>query len=267
MLAILDSASDTRTVYYSGSAWGASVSRATNAQSNTARLIDFDWSLNNPLLGELVFSDKSNDKAPATMLFTANGSGGVTAGSKVNVGGAQASNVGPYTITARNGTTEWEFCNKDSAATPSVLCYKIDAAGAISAATTIASTTSTGIQRSFDIEYEAKATGDYLVAVYSDNTSTPKLKKYNPTTLTWDGAATSLSALGSTVRSVHAVADPGSNDILFLTADNNLDLWTIVWNGTSNSMYTTPAGKAFSAQGTNGSATTNFWYDYTWDRF
>lgn len=270
MLAILDAASDTRTAYYSGTAWDTSfATRATTAQSAVTRLVDFAWSLN-PLLGELVFSDKTNDRRPATILFTANGTGSVSAGAKVNVAANQPTSVGPFSISSRNGATEWQFCNKDSVVTTAsaIRCYTIGATGNLSTAATISNVTAAGAQNTFNISYESQSSSNFLVNVYSDNTATPKLKKYNPVTATWDVAPTSLSALGAGIlNSVRTIPDPSSNDIMFLTANANLDLWTTVWNGTTDSVYTTPAGQAFSAHGVNGSATSEFWYDYAWDRF
>ena len=56
MAVFLNSANDTETEYNNGSGyatanWSAKTSHATNTVSNTKRIIDFDWSLNNSLVG------------------------------------------------------------------------------------------------------------------------------------------------------------------------------------------------------------------------
>ena len=58
-----------------------------------------------------------------------------------------------------------------------------------------------------------------------------------------------------------------SEDMMILMADANLDIYSVVWDGTNNAIYTTPAGKAFTRHGMNISATTDFSYDFIWDAF
>lgn len=134
---------------------------------------------------------------------------------------------------------------------------------------TIASATDMGIQKSYDIGFESLS-GNPSIAVYSDTTAIPKMKKYSASTSTWDASATSISTGAfspGVIKSVRVIPQPDTNDIMILIADANLDFYSAIWDGTNNIVYTAPVGKAFSQQGLNGSATTNFWYDFSWNQF
>jgi len=52
---------------------------------------------------------------------------------------------------------------------------------------------------------------------------------------------------------------------MILATDASLDLYSIVWDGALNQLYSTPAGKAWTRHGIQGSATTDYWYDFVWD--
>ncbi|MDQ3099379.1 MAG: hypothetical protein M3Q44_06555 [bacterium] len=267
--------SDTLTEYYSGSAWSAITSHAATAPLTTKRFIDFAWSPNTVTTGALVYSDSATDKQINARIWVANGTGSGAWGTTAQAT-AQTNNLGALTVVARSGANEFQACNKDAGATPTIRCYKLTFSGSTATWSNptnqaIAAATDTGIQRSYDMDYETTSGVNALI-VYSDNTAIPKLKKYAAGTSTWDAAATNISTgaftLGSPVRTVRMIprSSNDDDDLMILIADNNLDLYTIFWDGTANTVYTTPAGKVFSQHGTSGAVTTDFWYDFAWDK-
>jgi hypothetical protein len=100
----------------------------------------------------------------------------------------------------------------------------------------IAPATDAGLQRTFHIGFEATS-GDPAIGVYSDNTAIPKLKKYIASTSTWDLTATSLSALGATLKTVRIIPVQNTDDMMILFGDGNLDLFSMMWDGTNNVVY------------------------------
>jgi hypothetical protein len=263
-------AGNTITEYWSGAAWSATTIHASASITNTKRFIDFDWSPNTPTTGILIYTDSTTDKTMTVRLCTASG-GVCTWGTAVNSGTAQTNNMGALNVEPRPNSNEFQACDKDAAATPTIVCFKVTFVGSvptISAPVIIAAATDTGIQRSFDIDWEA-VTGEPMVAVYSDNTAVPKFKKFTATTTTWDAAATSITTTGApgVFKTIRMIPQDQGDDMIVLLSDANLDIYSILWNGSGNAMYTTPAGKAYTAHGTNGSATADYWFDFTWDKF
>jgi len=266
-------AGNTITEYWSGSAWSAITTHATAAPLNTKKMVDFAWS---PIVttGALVYADSATDKNLTTRIFVANGTGGGSWGTAVNAGTAQTNNLGSLTVIGRPGINEFQACNKDAGTTPTIICQKITFSGNVPTITnptnaTIASATDAGIQKSYDIGFESLS-GDPALAIYSDNTAVPKIKKYTASTSTWDAAATTIATGAFTpgaINSVRIIPQPDTDDIMGLIADANFDLYSVIWDGTNNILYTAPVGKAFSQHGTNGSATTDFWYDFAWNKF
>lgn len=273
MAAFFDQLLGTNTAYFNGGAyltsnWTLHAEHAASAPVNTKRLVDFDWSPNNPLVGGLVFSNKAADRSLHIQIWTADGLGGGSWSAVANTT-AQPNNhnLGSLTISGRAGANEFIACDKDGAATPSITCYKSDFTPVWTNPTsqTIAASTDTGIQRSFDARYESG--GNRALNVYSDTTAIPKLKRYLPATAAWDASATSLPAPSGALKTVTLSPDTHSNDIMILLGDANQNLYSVVWDSVNNTIYTTPAGKAFTNQAAQGSASPNFWFDFAWDQF
>jgi Tfp pilus assembly protein PilV len=269
MAAFYNQANDTATRYFNGGTYTsgnwAFVLHSSQAPVNTKRMIDFTWSPNDPLSGALVYSDRNNDKNVNIKIFTANGTGGGTWSGTQNTGSATNGNLGAMEISGRSAVEEYVACDKD--ATNRIYCFESSGVPTwVTPTNNLLTTTSqAGIQRSFDMDFEKLA--DEGIAVYSDNTTVPKLRKYNPTTNAFDAAATSLNTLGGILNTVKLVSLSRTNDVMILLGNANRGLNTVVWNGTANAVYTTPAGKAFTAQGTNGYAAINYWYDFNWDEY
>ena len=266
MLASFTQSSDTDSEYYSGSAWSAVTSHATAAPLATKKFVDFAWSSSDVTKGALVYADAGNDKQMNIRIWTANGAGGGAWGTTAQYGTAQASNLGALEIDAIKGTVNFVACDKDANGTPRIICMRANTSGWVAASNvTVAAASDNGIQASYSLGFE-QTTTTYGVMVYSDNTTTPKYKKFNVGTDTWDAAATNVSpvAVGA-VKTARVAPNPITNDMMVLVADANLDLYSVVWDGTNNILFTAPAGKAWLAHGTNGSATTDYWYDFVWD--
>ena len=273
MIAFYDQTKGTNTVYFNGGAyttaanWVLSAEHAATAQINTIRMVDFAWSPNNSLKGALVYSDKTNDKALKIKIWTAdgNGSGNWSLQAATN---NQLSNLGAVSVIGIPNSNNFLACNKDTNASPRILCYQSDFTPAWTNPSnqTLITGSDTGIQRSFDTGFESLS-GLVGLAVYSDRTTIPKLKKYVPSTLTFDTTATNLSTLTAALETVRIIPDTAGNDIMVILGDTGQDLYSVVWNGTTDQTYTTPLGKAFSAHGLSGSVDKDFWYDFVWDRF
>lgn len=279
MVVTFDQLSDTNSEYFNGGTyitanWTLHTEHSAVAPTTTKQHADFAWSPNTTATGALVYTDSATDKALTVKIWVANGTGGGSWGTAVNAGTAQTNNFGAVQVVARTGANEFHACDKDAGATPTIVCRKFTFSGSVPTITTptnpiIASATDTGIQRSFDIEFEG-STGTDELSVYSDNTITPKLKKYAPGTSTWDLSATNIATSPFTlgvVKAVRMTPSTDTDDIMALISDANLDVYSVVWNGTSNVMYTSPSGKAFSQHGLNGSAITDFWFDFAWDKY
>ncbi len=279
MMGVFDQSSHTNTAYYSGSAWSAATQHSAVAPTATKEHIDFAWSPQDTLRGMLIYTDAAADRAITMRMWSADGSGGGSWGTAVNASPNQSNNLGALALTARKGANEFHACNKDAGSPFTIRCNKAtftSATPSVITATnptnqTIAAATDNGIQRSFDLEFKAQS-GALAIAVYSDNTASPKLKKFTPGSPgTWDAAATPISTapftLGNPVRTVRLIPDATTDDIMILMGDNTLDVYSVVWSGSANAVYTTPAGKAFSRHGQSGSVATDFWYNFAWDKF
>jgi len=268
MAVFFDQASDTISQYWSGSAWSAITSHSAVAPVNNKRLVDFDWSPNDALVGGMIFSDSATDRSLAIKIWTANGTGGGAWSGAVNTAnqGAGGTRLGAMSIVGRPGANTFVACDNNTV--PQVICYQSSFTPAWTNPTNqiIAAATDTGIQRTFDISYES-ATGTTALGVYSDATVTPRLKKYTAGTTAWDAAATNLSALGAALETVRLRPLGNTDDIIILEGDTGQNLYTVVWDGTNDTVYTTPAGKAFTNHGAAGSADGEFWFDFAWDAF
>ncbi|MEI7451935.1 MAG: hypothetical protein WCK37_01880 [Candidatus Falkowbacteria bacterium] len=268
MVAIYDQNKDADTEYFNGSTWTLHPIHDVNGVINTEKEIDFTWSPNSPLIGGLVYRG-GNNKNIAAQIFTANGSGGGTWSSST-ITATQTNNIGALSIAANPKANEFIFCNKDAAAQARIVCFKNDFTPTITVPTnnvlTSVSGTDNGVQLSNALAYPY-TNGGPAIAIFGDLSSTTAgfLKKYNTSTATWDSAATLISGLGSQTLTTRLIPDILSNDIMALFANTNQQLFSAVWNGATNLMYTTPVGKALTAHVGTGSADTDFWYDFTWD--
>jgi len=273
MAAFFDQQSDTNTEYFNGgsyltASWTLHTEHAAAAPVATEQLVDFTWSPNTTTKGALIYTDSGSDKSIDIKIWTANGSGSGSWTAVANTTN-QSNNVGALQIIGRPGADEFVACDKDSNGSPRIICYESNMTPVWTNPTNpqLISGSDAGIQRSFDIGFE-QVGGTQAISVYSDNTGVPKLKKYNASTNTWDVSATSIATSPFTPGVIKAVRiEPRTeDDVMILMMDANLDVYSSVWDITNDIIYTTPAGKAFSQHGTNGSAVTEFWFDFEWDK-
>jgi prepilin-type N-terminal cleavage/methylation domain-containing protein len=271
MAGFFDQSNDTNTEYYNGSGystgnWTLHTEHATNAATNTRSLIDFSWSPNSALTGSMIYSNNTNDRALHTKIWTANGSGGGSWSSVANTGnqGSGSTRLGAMANIGRPGANEFLACNNNTDL--DIYCYLSNFTPTWTNPTNqiITTTTQGGIQRTFHIGYE-NVTGTTGLIVYSDNTSTPKFKKYDTSTNTFDLASTSVSALSGTLASVEIIPQIDSDDMMILLGAANSTIYTIMWDGANNATYSTPAAKALTLHGSAGAASTNYWYDFAFD--
>lgn len=262
MAAFFGQAKDTNTEYYNGSTWSAATEHAINAPVTTKWLVDFAWHPEYPTKGALIYSSSGTDKTIDGKIFTADGSGGGSWSAAVQ-SPAQGT-LGAMKVVAQPGLSQFVACDKD--ASRDIYCRILSTTPAWSNPTNpaIELNTDSGIQRSFGAAFES-ISGELAVDVHSDGTAIPKLKKYIASTATWDAAATSLPTLGAALETVRTIAAPDTDDMMIVMGNTSQDLFTIVWDGTNNAVYTTPAGKALTAHGVSGSADADYWYDFEWD--
>ncbi len=271
MVAFFDQGSDTNTEYFNGGAyvaasWTLHTEHSAVAPLTTKQFVNFVWSPNTTTKGALIFSDSATDTTLALRIWTANGAGGGSWSATVN-SAASGGRLGAMAIDGRKGADEFLSCQKD--ANNDIYCFRGNSTPAWATPTNniLTATSHTGIQRSFHLAYEA-VTGNLGLAVYSDNTATPKYRKYNPVTNAFDAVASSITVAGGGVlTAVRLVPLLDTDDIMILMGDANNDLRSIVWDGTSDALYTTPSGKALNLHGITGSATADFWFDFAWDRY
>lgn len=254
--------------YFNGTTWSAIITHSGAAPANNQRLIDFDWSPNSALIGGLVFSTSGTDRALHIKIWTADGAGSGTWSATANTAnqGTGSTRLGAMAIVGRPGANIFEACNANTV--PQIICYESNFTPTWTNPTNqiIAATTVGGIQRPFHLGFQT-VSGNPAIAVYTDNTAVPKFKKYTANTTTWDAAATNITTSGSpgVWQTFRTIPNPYSDDIMVLLADANFDLFSIIWDGTNTAMYAAPAARAYTAHGTNGSATTDYWYDFSWD--
>lgn len=271
MMKIYNSASDSITEYFNGGAyiatnWSAVTSHITTGGSLTNHYEDFAWSPVTPTNGILIFGQTNNDTSLSGRPWTANGTGSGSWGTTVNAT-ALASRFENTDLTPRPATTaEYVACTKARLSPVTLSCFRASTVPAWTAATngTISTTLDgTGTQMGFDFEYEkAGAEG---VIFYADETTTPKFKTYTASTNTFSASATNLTTTTGVAKSVKIKQSPTDNDLMVMIGDANGDFYTQVWNGTTNAMYSTPAGKAWTSQGTNGYNSQSFYYDFAWN--
>lgn len=264
LMATFDQTNDTNTSYFDGSVWSTAIEHSALAPVNTKEFVDFTWSAQSSSKGALIYSNSSTDKSMNIRICTA--PCGSSASWSTTQNTSNQGTLGAMEIDSRLGAEEFLACDKD--ASNDIYCFKSNSTPAWTNPTNqrLTATTDTGIQRSFDTAFEA-ASGTEGISVYSDTTNIPKLKIYTASSNTFDATATNLNTLGGVLKTVKLRPVTENDDIMILMGDVNRTLYTVVWNGSANSVYTTPSGKAFSTHGTNGSLATEYWFGFAWDKF
>jgi len=267
-----NASSDTNTQYfyigsnntYETADWTLHTEHMIQAPTNTKEHISFAWSRQSSLKGALVFVDSSTTLR--LKIWTADGAGGGS-WSAYAASGASVGNTGGISISGRFGAEEFIACQKDT--NSDIYCFRANTTPSWTtpAGNILTTNSDSGIQRSHDAQFEATL-GSEALSVYSDNTTSPKYRLYTASSNSFGAETNLLSvALGGVLKSVSLRPLEDNNDIMILMGDANLDLYSVVWDGSTNAAYTTPLGKARTAHGINGALTTAYWYDFAWDRF
>lgn len=277
MIVSMDIQNDLNTIYYDGSGQATTDFTLHTTHTTTLaiknRTASFVWSQNNPLRGEMSFTNATSDTTPVVNVFTANGSGGGTWGT-ANQSVTLANNNDNTQIVDRPGANSflpcWEFV---SSATNCLEEHDNDTTPTLNTTTQgtlVATGDSSNVARSFSIAYEQKS-GATAIAVYGDVTAIPKLKKYDPSNTTWDAGATSLTNQGhsSNIRTVDLIPDPSSDDIIIITRDQaaNRSLRTVFWDGVNNAVYSSGGRSSTEHTTTSGFASTNHSGFFAWDKY
>ncbi len=276
MVAVFDQSSDTNSLYFWIGANGTyetadfvlSTEHSAAAPLATKQLVDFDWSASDTTKGALVYTSATNDRQMDLKIWTANGNGSGSWGTAAQFTPAQGSNIGALSISSIKGTASFVACDKNAAATPGIICMRANTSGWITTSnTTIAAATDTGIQSSYDFN-AGLVSPTYGINVFSDNTGILKYIKFNISNNTWDVSPTSINSTAvGIIKTVRTVPNPITNDIIVITADANRALFSAIYDGSNNNMFSTPPAKAWQTIAGNGtgSATTDYWYDFVWD--
>ncbi len=271
MTVIQDSGNDAVSLYYDGTGTDPSdftyIEHAGQAPSGNGYHVDFAWSQNNPLRGAFIYTNSSGDTSPVINIFTADGIGGGSWGTP-NESQTLPNALGAQQIVDRPGTNEFLTCNDDVVS--NVTCFEEsdnDTTPTLQATTNgiLATGTETDDDtHSFDLAYEQQS-GATAIAVYSDGTSTPKLKRYNPGTNTWEITPTNMTVQTNTIKSVDLIPDPNSNDIIIITRDISLDVHTTFWDGTNNQLYSSGDRSNIEHSTNCGGSTDSHCADFAWD--
>jgi hypothetical protein len=273
MAVTFDQSSDTNSEYFNGGTyisgnWVLSSEHATQAPVNTKRIVDFEWSSGSSTKGLMTYSNNANDRSIRYKVFTANGSGGGTWGTVSNGAneGSAGTRLGVLRTITRPSSNEFLACSQNTV--PQIICYRRDIAQTLTNPINqiIASVADAGIQKSFDIGYEQPG-GTYAISVYSDNSITPRIKKYNPSNNTFDATTTDMTNLNGTLKTARIISQPTTNNIMILLADSNMRTYSQVWDGTNHALFSTANAWGFNTHGINGSAVVNYYYDFAWDNF
>ncbi len=272
MAAILDLSSRSTTQYFNGgsyitSNWSAVTTHSTAVPSTAHHTIDFLWSQNSPLKGALIYADSATDRAVTSKVFTANGSGSGSFSGAVNSASQPTGRLlSDLKLAANAGSAEFSACDEDSTASPNIYCFKLSTVPSFTTPTnnTIASPSDNGGQRAYSHNYESLS-GSTALIVYSDGSTSAKLKKYAVSTATWDASQTSIGSLGGILKTANIYPYPNSDDAMIVMGDSNQTVYTEVWDGSTNQIYSTPASKTLTVHGSLGSSSLDYWYDFAWD--
>lgn len=267
MLALLGEQYQTLTAYYSSGNWSSYTSQATNGTSNGTHNVDFAWSKADATKGALVYTRGSGDRTPSVRVFTANGSGSGSWGSVLTSSNQPVGSIVLSVAIAgqAKGSANFIVCDKDSLAQPKVYCYTATPTS-ISNPTNplLANPTATGGQQSMELGFEDQD-GTIGLSAYADNTSSTKLKRFTSSTNTWDAAPLAAPNAASPIEKTKLLPEPGLNDSMVLAIDTQNNLYSIMHNGSNNTLYTTPTGYNWTIHNANGPSSAAKWFDFGWD--
>ncbi len=265
MVIFLSNNADVTTSYFANNTWSPITLHTTSATSSGSKLVDVDWSPVDNTRAAIVYAQTANQSSLTAKIFTADGNGSGNFSSALISGSSTSSILSTGVAARHSGAVEFEACSKNTNSSPDINCYKLTTAGFSTPANQlITSHTDPGGQRSFDIDWKYLTANIGLIA-YADNSTSGKLKTFNSTTNSWDTNAISLNNASGNVQKTRLVAKPNSNDAMVVVADDNTNLSSVMLNGTTNTLYSSPTGYAWTVHNTNGPTNNAVWFDFAWD--
>ena len=259
---------DVNTSFYSNGVWSPYTLQTNDSAGNGSLLVDFDWNSFNPITGVALYTNSSNNRAMRARTFSVTGPGigdwqPAATSSNIPSGRRVVSLRG---IARPNTADENLACMKDSGSPASIYCYEYSpASGFVTPSNNVITTNSvSGVQITFDVAYKYSLSNDGVIA-YSDGTRSGKVKVYNSSGNSWATSPVALPNAVGVIEKTRIVGRPNSDEVTLLVADSNIDVYSVVMNGSNNTLFTTPSGKAWTAHGTAGPTNDAVWYDFAWD--
>ncbi|MDP2587629.1 MAG: hypothetical protein Q8P33_02555, partial [bacterium] len=269
MMTTFDTGNDTNTALFDGTSWGGLTEHADPGDSpgfDQFDLAEFTWSQSDLTRGGLIYNE-ANDSAPNIRIFDRTGGAfGSWGGTVENI--SIGANVQAATVEDNPAALEYVGCFEDANA--DITCLESDTTPSWSSPTNgvLDTDTGPGTERSFDFVYE-RVGGDRGLALYSGGNGSPrqfpKYRTYDPSTNTFS-TDTAMVTIGDLLEAVELIADPRSDDIMAVMGATDQDVWTVVWDGSSN-VFVTTLGAALTEHGTNGTGDSDFWFDFAWNEF
>ena len=267
MVVFLTSNYQVNTSFYTNSAWSPYTLQTNNSSGNGSLLVDFDWSNVNSNQGVVLYTNSNNDRALRAKTFTVSGNSGswgneMTSG---NIGSGQE--IVSLRQTARpNTANELVSCAKSHNNPGYIYCFELNPVTGFNTPSnnTITNNTDYGGQITFDVAYKYDNSNDGVIA-YSDNTRSGKLKIYNSSTNSWTTSPISLPNASDDIGKTRIVGRPNSDETMVMVSDAFRNLYSVVLNGTTNTLFTTPSGKAWTNHLSTGPTNDAVWFDFAWD--
>lgn len=267
MVVFLTSNYQVNTSFYSNSVWQPYTLQTNNSAGNGSLLVDFDWSSVNTNQGVVLYTNSSNDRALRAKTFTVNGSTGswgneMTSG---NIGSGQDI-ISLRQIARPNTANELVSCAKSYNNPGYIYCFELnpDSGFTTPSNNTITNNTDYGGQITFDVAYKYNNSNDGVIA-YSDNTRSGKLKIYNSSVNSWTTTPISLPNASNDIGKTRIVGRPNSDETMIMVSDTFRNLYSVVLDGTNNTLFTTPSGKAWTNHLSTGPTNDAVWFDFAWD--
>lgn len=267
MVVFLTSNYQVNTSFYTNSSWSAYTLHTNSSAGNGSLLVDFDWSNTNTNQGVVLYTNSSNDRALRAQTFTTNGGAGswgpvMTSG---NINSGQEI-ISLRQIARPNNSNELISCAKSYNNPGYIYCFELnpDSGFTTPINNIITNNTDYGGQITFDVAYKYDNSNDGVIA-YSDNTRSGKLKLYNSSLNTWVSNAISLNNASSNIGKTRIVGRPNSDETMVMVSDSFRNLYSVVLDGTTNTLFTSPSGKAWTNHLSTGPTNDAVWFDFAWD--
>lgn len=267
MVIFLTQDSRVNTSLYSNSAWSAYTQHTNSSAGSGSLLVDVDWSNVNPNQAVILYTNSSNDRALRAKTFTVSGSSG-SWGNEMTSGNISSGQeiVSLRQIARPNTANELVSCAKSGNNPGSIYCFELNPDTGFTTPTSnvITNNTDYGGQITFDVAYKYENSNDGVIA-YSDNTRNGKLKIYNSSLNSWTTTPIALNNASSNIGKTRIVGRPNSDETMVMVSDSFRNLYSVVLDGTSNTLFTTPAGKAWTNHLSTGPTNDAVWFDFAWD--